>query len=119
MAALQVASQADLRPTGDFLKATFPGTVYAPGTTFAYSNYATVLAGYIVERVASEPFEQYITDHLLTPLAMTRTSAYQPLPADLMANLSKGYHYHNEQYEAVDFEWIAAAPAAPDPYDGH
>lgn len=113
LAALQVASQADLQPIGDFLKTALPVRVYAPGTTFAYSNYATVLAGYIVERVAGEPFEQYLADHLLTLLGMTHSSAYQPLPADLMANLSKGYHYHNGQYEAVDFEWIAGAPAAP------
>ncbi len=113
LAALQVASQPDVRPVRDFLVDTLPARVYPPGTTFAYSNYATVLAGYIVERVSGVPFEQYITDHLLTPLGMTHTSAYQPLPAALMANLSKGYHYHNGQYEAVDFEWIAAAPAAP------
>lgn len=113
LAALQVADQADVQPTGAFLQARLPARVYAPGTTFAYSNYATVLAGYIIERVSGVPFEQYITDHLLTPLAMKHTSAYQPLPAELMANLSKGYHYHNGQYESVDFEWIAAAPAAP------
>lgn len=113
LAALQVASQPDVQPVRDFLVDTLPERVYPPGTTFAYSNYATVLAGYLVERVAGEPFEQYITNHILTPLAMTHTSAYQPLPADLMANLSKGYHYHNGQYEAVDFEWIAGAPAAP------
>ncbi|MCE7986970.1 MAG: hypothetical protein DYG89_37830 [Caldilinea sp. CFX5] len=113
LAALQVAEQADRQSLGAFLKTALPARVYPPGTTFAYSNYATVLAGYIVERVAGMPFEQYITDHLLTPLGMTHSSAYQPLPAELMANLSKGYHYHNGQYASVDFEWIAGAPAAP------
>lgn len=57
LAALQVADQADVQPTGAFLQARLPARVYATGTTFAYSNYATVLAGYILERVAGEPFE--------------------------------------------------------------
>jgi len=112
-AALLAADQAALLPLGEFLKTTVPARVYAPGTTFAYSNYATVLAGYIIERVSGEPYAQYITDHVLTPLAMTQSTATQPLPPALMADLSKGYHYRNGQYSSVDFEWVAGAPAAP------
>ncbi len=111
--ALLVADQADVRPLGEFLRATLPARVYAPGMTFAYSNYATALAGYIIERVAGEPYEQYITDHILTPLAMKHSAAVQPLPPALMADLAKGYHYRNGQYTSVDFEWVADAPAAP------
>jgi len=113
LAALMVPGQGDILPLRDFLPRALPARVYAPGTTFAYSNYATILAGYIVERVAGEPFEQYLTDHILTPLAMTHSSARQPLPPALMADLAKGYHYRNGQYTSVDFEWIAGAPAAP------
>jgi len=36
---------------GDALKRQVPYLIYAPGTTPAYSNYGTSLAGYIVERV--------------------------------------------------------------------
>ena len=113
LAALMVPGQGDILPLRDFLSRALPARVYAPGTTFAYSNYATILAGYIIERVAGEPFEQYLTDHILTPLAMTHSSARQPLPPALMADLAKGYHYRNGQYTSVDFEWIAGAPAAP------
>ena len=110
---LLVADQAAVEPMGVFLRRTLPARVYAPGATFAYSNYGTVLAGYIVERVSGERFEQYITDHVLTPLEMTHSAATQPLPPELLADLSKGYHYRNGQYAPVDFEWIAGAPAAP------
>lgn len=111
--ALQVGKQSDVLPLREFLMRAMPARVYAPGTTFAYSNYATVLAGYIVERISEEPFEQYVTEHILVPLEMTHSSAYQPLPADLMTAFSKGYHYRNGEYIANDFEWIASAPAAP------
>jgi CubicO group peptidase (beta-lactamase class C family) len=112
-AALMVAQQSDLLPLGEFLKQSLPARVYAPGTLFAYSNYATALAGYIVERVAGQPFAQYITDHILAPLEMTHSAAVQPLPPELMVDLSKGYHYRNGQYEPIDFAWVAGAPAAP------
>ena len=111
--ALLVNGQEDVLPLGEFLERALPARVYEPGTTFAYSNYATILAGYIVERVSGQPFEKYVTDHLLTPLDMTRTSAYQPLPPELMADFAKGYRYRNGQYSAVDFEWVAGAPEAP------
>lgn len=113
LAALQVAKQADVLPLDTFVKTRLPARVYMPGSTFAYSNYATALAGYIVARVTGVPYEQYITDQILAPLAMTHSAAVQPLPPPMLANLAQGYHYRNDQYTAVDFEWIAAAPAAP------
>ena len=60
LAALLVAEAADVQPLGDFLRTWLPTRIYPPGTTFAYSNYATALAGYIVERVSGEVYEDYI-----------------------------------------------------------
>ena len=40
-------------PYDELLKRWIPSRVYAPGTTPAYSNYATALAGYIVQRVSA------------------------------------------------------------------
>src|ERR1041384_7146198 len=37
---------------GEYLKAHIPARIYPPGTVPAYSNYATAVAGYIVERVS-------------------------------------------------------------------
>lgn len=113
LAALLVAGGADVQPLGEFLRTWLPARIYPPGTTFAYSNYATALAGYIVERVSGEVYVDYITKHILEPLAMSHSAAGQPLPPALMADFSKGYHYRNGQYTAVDYEWIADVPAAP------
>ncbi len=53
------------------LKRWIPTRVFDAGTTPAYSNYATSLAGYVVERVSGEPFFDYIDKHIFAPLDMT------------------------------------------------
>jgi CubicO group peptidase (beta-lactamase class C family) len=103
---------AGILPLREFLVRTMPQRIYPPREIFAYSNYGTALAGYIVERVSNVGYEQYITEHLLDPLGMTRSAAVQPLPAALREDMSKGYHYRNGRHDALDFEWVAAAPAA-------
>jgi CubicO group peptidase (beta-lactamase class C family) len=100
-------------PLRDFLVRSMPRRVYPPGKYFAYSNYGSALAGYIVERVSGEPFEQYLTDHILQPLEMGHSAAVQPLPASLSGDMSKGYRYGSGGYDARDVEWVSAAPAAP------
>lgn len=86
-----------------------PDRVFAPGTTPAYSNYATALAGYIVERVSGEPFDNYIENHIFKPLNMTHSSFRQPLPANLASHMSKGYPDITQK--AKPFELVIPAPA--------
>src|SRR5215203_5401065 len=113
LAALLAEDRQEVLPLREFLIRYMPERVYPAGEYFAYSNYGTVLAGYVVEQVSGEPYDQYIEEHILQPLGMESSAATQPLPADLLSDLSKGYHYENGTYEAKDFEWISAAPAAP------
>jgi CubicO group peptidase (beta-lactamase class C family) len=67
-----------------------PKRVYDPGTTPAYSNWATALAGYIVSRVSGEPFDAYIQRHVLTPAGMKFATFQQPLPANLKPYMAEG-----------------------------
>ena len=103
----------NILPLREFLLRYMPARVYPPGEYFAYSNYGTALAGYIVQRVSGEPYEQYVTDHILKPLEMEHSAATQPPPANLAAELSQGYHYRDGAYDAKDFEWVSNAPSAP------
>lgn len=80
-----------LRPLGDFLKGWVPDRIFAPGTTPAYSNYATVLAGYIVQRVSGQPFDDYVEANIFRPLDMRTATFRQPLPAALAKQASEGY----------------------------
>ena len=74
----------------DLLKRWTPERVFEPGTTPAYSNYATSLAGYIVQRVSGESFDDHLDKHLFAPLDMKHSTFRQPLPAALAPLMSKG-----------------------------
>ena len=97
-----------LKPLGDFLKRALPKRVYDAGTTPAYSNYATALAGYIVERSSGEPFDDYVEKHIFLPLGMTNSTFRQPLPAKFKSQLATGYP---KPGVAEGFELVGPAPA--------
>ena len=95
---------------GDYLKTHIPNRIYPPGTMPAYSNYATALAGYVVERVSGEPFADYIQAHIFEPLGMRNSTFLQPLPESMNAAMSAGYKSVADG-EPGFFELIPAAPA--------
>lgn len=92
-----------------FLSRWVPERIYRPGTVSAYSNYATALAGLIVQRVSGEKFEDYIERHILAPANMKHSSMTQPLPAPLAPLMSKGYMSSREP--AQEFEVVNPSPA--------
>ena len=96
-------------PLGEYLKTHTPGEIFEPGTVPAYSNYGAALAGYIVQRVSGEKFEDYVARHIFQPLGMTHASFVQPLPPDLKPLMSEGYELGSGK--AKPFELIPAAPA--------
>ncbi|VXC98987.1 serine hydrolase domain-containing protein [Sphingomonas sp. 8AM] len=81
----------DVQPIGAYLKRHIPARVYVPGTTPAYSNWATTLAGYIVERVSGMPFDDYVEQRIFRPLDMQTASFRQPLPSRLRGSMAQGY----------------------------
>ena len=107
---LITSSESGITPLGEALKHWVPERIHEPGTTPAYSNYATALAGYIVQRVSGESFDDYIERHIFDPLGMDHSSFRQPLPPALLANMSKGYAKASEG-EPKDYEFISLAPA--------
>jgi CubicO group peptidase (beta-lactamase class C family) len=94
---------------GQYLKTHIPSRIYPPGTVPAYSNYATALAGYIVERVSGRPFEEYVNENIFKPLKMGHSTFAQPLPANLVGLMSGGYRLGSDP--AQPFETINPFPA--------
>ena len=91
------------------LKQWVPERVFAAGSTPAYSNYGASLAGYIVQRVSGESFDDYIDKHIFAPLDMQHSTFRQPLPANLVPLMSKGYPAASEP--AKPYEIVGPAPA--------
>lgn len=57
-----------------------------PGSDFGYSNIGFALLGYLVERIAKAPFDQYCKAHLFEPLEMHHTNWFlEPLQPDRLA----------------------------------
>ena len=94
---------------GQYLKTHIPTRIYPPGTVPAYSNYATSVAGYIVERVSGRPFDQYVAENIFKPLNMTQSTFTQPLPANLAPLMSNGYRLGSG--DAQPFEIVNPFPA--------
>ena len=74
-----------------YVKRWVPTRIFAPGETPAYSNFATTLAGYIVQRVSGQSFDDYVDQHVFAPLDMKHSSFRYPLPAALQPLASNGY----------------------------
>ena len=104
-----VASPDRLMSIGAYLKTWTPHRIFPPGEVPAYSNYGATIAGYIVERVSGESFNQYVQHHIFDPLQMTRSSFAQPLPANLRKDMGTGYSRGSEPPHA--FELINVGPA--------
>jgi CubicO group peptidase (beta-lactamase class C family) len=106
---LFLSNAEDLRPTGEYLRVHLPERIFPPGATPAYSNYATTMAAYIVERVSGQNFDDYVEQHIFKPLNMTHATFRQPLPEALKPDMSNGYILGSG--EPKPFEIVQVAPA--------
>ena len=106
---LMVRRAAQLVPLRRYLIQHMPERIFPPGKITAYSNYGATVAGYIVQRLSGEPFDQYIERHIFRPLGMNHSTFEQPPPPALMAELSQGYS--TASTKAKGFEYIEVSPA--------
>src|ERR1700735_2378711 len=106
---LFVSQASDLKPLGEYLQAHMPARIFPPGEVPAYSNYATALAGYIVQRVSGQPFNDYIEAHIFKPLNIAHSTYVQPLPDALKPLMSPGCVVATQP--AKGYEIVQAFPA--------
>jgi CubicO group peptidase (beta-lactamase class C family) len=86
-----------------------PKRIFEAGKMPAYSNYATALAGYMVERTSGLSFDDYLDQNIFQPLGMAHSSFRQPLPKSLEAAVSNGYEGDSDKPKG--YELISLAPA--------
>ncbi len=101
----------NLKTLEEYLRDYLPARVFPPGEVMAYSNYGTALAGYIVERVSGQPFEEYVEENIFGPLEMENSTFRQPLPENLAPDMARAYKYHGGRFHQGEFEFISGSPA--------
>ena len=94
----------------DYLKTHLPARIFPPGEIVAYSNYGCGLAGYIVQRVSGQRFEDYVRQHIFVPLDMQHSTFDQPLPATWASLIAKSYITASDG-QLQQFELVNPAPA--------
>jgi CubicO group peptidase (beta-lactamase class C family) len=93
-----------VRPLGPYLAESMPARNDPPGATFRYSSHGFALAAYVVEEVSGQPFDQYVAEHIMRPLGMTRSGYLlsPPLPEGLAVGYS--YQYETQIPQPVDYD---------------
>ncbi len=92
-----------------YLNTWVPTRIFDAGTTPDYSNWASALAAYMVQRVSGMPFDDYVEQRIFAPLGMNNSSFRQPLPKALLADMAVGYERASEP--PMGFEFVGPAPA--------
>jgi CubicO group peptidase (beta-lactamase class C family) len=67
------------------LASDIPERIYLPGSTIAYSNYGPALAAYVLERLHGRPYDDLVTQRILAPVGMSRSTITDPLPRPMVA----------------------------------
>ena len=77
---------------------------FAPGTRYSYSNPGVIFLGRIIELLAGEDYEIYITKNIFMPLGMTR-SFFDRAPVHLLAHRSHSYQRTDRGLEPLPFDF--------------
>ncbi|RSK43287.1 serine hydrolase domain-containing protein [Hymenobacter perfusus] len=82
---------------------------WRPGERMSYANPGYQLAGYLLEKLSGQPYEQYLSQHLLRPLGMPEATA--DLRPAANPRLARGYRYADGRYQRIMPLPIYAGPA--------
>lgn len=112
-----------IRPLADYLRQERPRRVREPGLLPSYSNYGAALAGAAVANVTGKPFEELVTQEIILPAGMNRTTFREarswrdnlpaPMSGTLAADLSDGFSWTSTGWKVRPREFMGQiAPAA-------
>ena len=104
-------SQADSStPLSEVMKSSKNSLVarWRPGHYYAYNNLGAVMAAYVLEKAADQPFEDFVRENMLLPLDMQQSTYH---PTETTPNLSRGYagtDYTEEPFPDIP-QWPAGS----------
>ncbi|MCR3955349.1 MAG: beta-lactamase family protein [Gudongella sp.] len=91
-----------------------PEQYYEVGTASAYSNYATSLAGYLVQTLSDQNIEDYEKENIFSVLSMENTSAHPTFEDNIsiLGNKAQGYLPDQEGgFQPGNWSYISHLPA--------
>jgi len=91
-----------------------PKQYYEVGTASAYSNYAASLAGYTVQNISRQNYEDYLKNNIFQALLMDSTTAHPTLDDDkrLLERKAKGYLPDLKGgFQAGNWSYVSHLPA--------
>jgi len=99
-------------PLAEAMQRYQPLRVNPPGKQTAYSNYATALAGLIIQNVSGLPFNDYVQQNIFDPLSMVNATFEEPVPERLADQMAVSYNAEAGAFKEKPFEIITSfAPA--------
>lgn len=87
--------------------------LFAPGSKWAYSNTNYAVLGMLVEKIANEPYAQFLQQRIFSPLRLTSTQVMRATPP-IGSDVADGYTYAGGRYVPVgpqSMSWANAAGA--------
>lgn len=102
----------DLQPLGTTLSKVIRSPQYEPGSLIAYGGVGTALAGYLLEQVSGDRFEDHIATSFFEPLDMTHSTFYQDMPPEFQGNLAPIYIYEedSDSYTPAPYLYLNTTP---------
>lgn len=86
--------------------------LYAPERYFQYSNLGMALLGQVVEKTSGQPYERYVEERILAPLALERTTTRLP-EGNRAGELATGYGTRSRAGERAAMPRYDAKGIAP------
>lgn len=83
-----------------------------PGEILNYNDQGIALAGYIIEKIAKQPFYDFVRENIFIPLGMKESSFDPSLTLDLKNKLAKSYAYIDGNHTPYNYDYILPYPAA-------
>ena len=100
-----------VKPLIDVLSAHQPAQVFEPGSMSAYSNWGAALAGFIVERVSGQSFDEYVAKHIFAPLGIKDAELKPQWTAETLKRKINGYSYSKKGFRKEEFMRLRLYPA--------
>ena len=86
---------------------------WQPGLVHSYSNPGYVVLGYIIEKIAKMPYQEFIQKEVLAPLGMSHTYFINEMSAENSEQIAQGYSWYNGHFNPVHpFRFVGESAGA-------